>query len=191
LLASKCAQKNLDVLERRALLQVRAIRRGWLKPRGDPDEEKKAPPVYMLWDDDGAADTARTGAGLTYIPAPKPDLPGHEESYNPPHEYLPTEVERRDMEAMEEEDKPALIPRTFECLRKVPQYERVIHERFERCLDLYLCPRVRSKRINYKPEDLIPKELPQPGDLRPFPNTLCVMYSGHKNKVCCPSCPRH
>ena len=32
------------------------------------------------------------GAGLSYIPAPKLKLPGHEESYNPPKEYLPTEV---------------------------------------------------------------------------------------------------
>ena len=31
-------------------------------------------------------------AGLAYIPAPKPKLPGHEESYNPPKEYLPPEV---------------------------------------------------------------------------------------------------
>jgi len=31
-------------------------------------------------------------AGLSYIPAPKPKLPGHEESYNPPKEYLPSEV---------------------------------------------------------------------------------------------------
>ena len=31
-------------------------------------------------------------AGLAFIPAPKLKLPGHEESYNPPKEYLPTEV---------------------------------------------------------------------------------------------------
>ena len=34
----------------------------------------------------------RCCAGLSYIPAPKPKLPGHAESYNPPKEYLPTEV---------------------------------------------------------------------------------------------------
>ena len=32
----------------------------------------------------------KTATGLTYIPAPKPKLPGHAESYNPPREYLPT-----------------------------------------------------------------------------------------------------
>lgn len=34
----------------------------------------------------------KTATGLTYIPAPKLKLPGHEESYNPPAEYLPTEA---------------------------------------------------------------------------------------------------
>ena len=32
----------------------------------------------------------KSGSGLTYIPPAKPKLPGHEESYNPPKEYLPT-----------------------------------------------------------------------------------------------------
>lgn len=165
-------------------MQIRAIRRGWLKPRGTGTAEKAPPPVYMLWDDDGAAESARTGAGLGYIPAPKPELPGHEESYNPPAEFLPTAQELQELEARGDDDeRPAWVPRAFECLRKVPQYERIVHERFERCLDLYLCPRVRSKRINYKPEDLVPKELPAPGDLRPFPNTLSVVFRGHRSKV--------
>ena len=33
-----------------------------------------------------------------YIPAPKPVLPGHGESYNPPDEYLPTDEERKEWE---------------------------------------------------------------------------------------------
>lgn len=37
----------------------------------------------------------KTGVGLSYIPAAKPKLPGHGESYNPPKEYLPTEEERQ------------------------------------------------------------------------------------------------
>lgn len=36
--------------------------------------------------------TDRTATGLSYVPAPKTKLPGHEESYNPPKEYLPSEV---------------------------------------------------------------------------------------------------
>ena len=169
---------------------MRAIRRGWIKPRADRDAEAKPPPVYMLWDDDGAADYSRTGAGLAYIPAPKPELPGHDESYNPPAEFLPSKAERAAIEAAAEADeKVPFVPRGHECLRKVPQYERLVQERFERCLDLYLCPRVRSKRVQYKPEDLVPKALPQPGDLRPFPNTPFLTYAGHRSKVrqrmCC------
>ena len=169
---------------RAACMQVRAIRRGWLKPRAEREAEAEAPPVYMLWADDSTADNARTGAGLAYIPAPKPDLPSHEESYNPPAEYLPSEADRAaHAQAEAEGDDVPWLARSFGALRAVPQYERIVHERFERCLDLYLCPRVRSKRVNYKPEDLVPKELPSAGDLRPYPNTLSVTYHGHQGKV--------
>lgn len=50
----------------------------------------------MIWDDgDASADPAtQTGSGLARIAAPKPKLPGHDESYNPPLEYLPTEEAR-------------------------------------------------------------------------------------------------
>lgn len=69
---------------------VRAIRKGWLKTKKERSKPQE-PPVYLLWaDDDAVADKA--ASGLTYIPAAKPKLPGHEESYNPPKEYLPTEV---------------------------------------------------------------------------------------------------
>jgi ribosome biogenesis protein ERB1 len=68
---------------------VRAIRNGWLKTK---DQKPKEPPAYLLWADDNLADTSKTATGLSYIPAAKPKLPGHAESYNPPKEYLPTEV---------------------------------------------------------------------------------------------------
>ncbi len=38
----------------------------------------------------------------------------------------------------------------------MPAYANFIKERFERCLDLYLCPRVRRKRV------IIDGELPSP-----------------------------
>lgn len=53
------------------------------------------PPVYLMWGNDGLAGeegTMKTATGLSYIPAAKPKLPGHAESYNPPAEYVPTEV---------------------------------------------------------------------------------------------------
>lgn len=35
----------------------------------------------------------------------------------------------------------------FTSLRSIPAYENALKESFERCLDLYLCPRVRKKRV--------------------------------------------
>ena len=40
------------------------------------------------------------------------------------------------------------IPKKYDCLRKVPAYSNYIQERFERCLDLYLCPRQRRIRVS-------------------------------------------
>lgn len=39
------------------------------------------------------------------------------------------------------------MPQQYRCLRAVPAYPRFIQERFERCLDLYLCPRQRKMRV--------------------------------------------
>jgi len=61
------------------------------------------------------------------------------------------------------------MPQKFEALRKVPLYQDLIREHFERCLDLYLCPRLLRKKVNVTdPSKLIP-ELPSPSDLKPFP----------------------
>lgn len=54
--------------------------------------------------------------------------------------------ERAAWELADPEDRPKVLPQAFPNLRSVPAYARFIHERFERCLDLYLCPRVRRKR---------------------------------------------
>ncbi|GAQ87594.1 WD40 repeat nucleolar protein Bop1 [Klebsormidium nitens] len=156
---------------------VRAIRKGWISF----DKKPEAPRVYLLWEDDfRTAD--KTANGLTYIPPPKPKLPGHEESYNPPLEYLPTEEELNSYDLMYEEDRPKYIPRKFDSLRQVPSYANFVKDKFERCLDLYLSPRIRKKRINIDPESLIPK-LPKPKDLQPFPTTLYLEFLGHEGAV--------
>ncbi|XP_039576978.1 ribosome biogenesis protein BOP1-like [Passer montanus] len=80
------------------------------------------------------------------------------------------------------ERRLSFVPRRFPSLRAVPAYPRFIHERFERCLDLYLCPRQRRMRVNVDPEDLIPK-LPRPRDLQPFPTTQALIYRGHSSLV--------
>lgn len=45
------------------------------------------------------------------------------------------------------ERKLNFLPHRFPSLRAVPAYHRFIQERFERCLDLYLCPRQRKMRV--------------------------------------------
>ena len=110
---------------------------------------------------------------------------GHAESYNPPPEYLPTEEERNRWDKQSDEPykrKMNFLPKKFDCLRKVPAYEKFIHERFERCLDLYLAPRARKMRLTIQPEDLVP-QLPKPQDLQPFPQVCSVTFKGHKNMV--------
>ena len=93
------------------------------KPSDDEDEDEE-PKYYQLWDDENEVghygiqsqlDTGLAGVAMTdnliirccifqseinkrfrhHIPAPKPILPGHAESYNPPPEYLMTEEEVR------------------------------------------------------------------------------------------------
>ncbi|KAM0906589.1 hypothetical protein ACQ4PT_016717 [Festuca glaucescens] len=156
---------------------VRAIRKGWIKFDKPKDEAN----YYLLWGDDtDTADNKRQG--LSYIPAPKPNLPGHEESYNPSVEYVPTQEEIDSYQLMYEEDRPKFIPRRFESLRRVPAYEKALREGFDRCLDLYLCPRTRKKRINIDPESLKPK-LPSKKDLRPCPKTCYLEFKGHSGPV--------
>ena len=63
---------------------------------------------------------------------------------------------------MDEEDRPMnYIPTAHPNLRSVSAYDRFINERFDRCLDLYLCPRLKKKRLNMEADQLMPK-LPKP-----------------------------
>jgi len=156
---------------------VRAIRNGWIKPKVPADKEEK---FYKLWSKDDVGKDHPM-----HWPAPKVKLPGHEESYNPPSEYLPTEEEIASWEAMDPEDRPQnFLSKKYDALRKVPGYSNFIQENFERCLDLYLCPRQRKIRLQVDPEDLIPK-LPKPRDLQPYPTTEYIVYRGHTQAVHC------
>jgi ribosome biogenesis protein ERB1 len=74
------------------------------------------------------------------------------------------------------------LPQKFSCLRHVPLYAQGIRERFERCLDLYLCPRAMREKLQVDPDSLLPK-LPDPSELRPFPTTSAFQFRGHKSRV--------
>ncbi|GBM73790.1 Ribosome biogenesis protein bop1 [Araneus ventricosus] len=156
---------------------VYAIKMGWIKPRA-PKEQKD--PFYMLWEKDVADESKRL---QHYIPAPKRKLPGHEESYNPPPEFVFTKEEEEKWKEQESyERKIDFIPKKYPTLRQTPAYSNYIKEWFERCLDLYLCPRKRKMRVNVDPNDLLP-QLPKPKDLQPFPSALAIIYTGHEKLV--------
>lgn len=161
---------------KKVVAYVRAIRKGLIKF----DKPKEEPRFYDLWADDSSL--AKDDRGLAYISAPKPKLPGHEEAYNPSLEYIPSEEEINSYQLMFEEDRPKFIPKRYTSLRSVPAYDKAVNEAFERCLDLYLCPRARKKRINIDPETLKPK-LPSRKDLKPYPTTCYLQYRGHKGAV--------
>jgi len=165
---------------------VHAIKMGWMKPKPASSKQDKdtGPKYYMLWQTDDQVDNVMRRVHDP-IPAPKMYLPGNEESYNPPPEYLFNDKEKAEWErATREGDKRKLpfIPQKYSSLRKVPGWTNFIRERFERCLDLYLAPRQRKMRLTITPEDLVPK-LPRPQDLQPFPTVCSITMKGHNNMV--------
>lgn len=85
---------------------------------------------------------------------------------------------------MDESEKPYnFIPKKFEALRKVPLYQDLVREHFERCLDLYMCPRMTRKKTQIAdPNTLIP-ELPSPNDLKPFPIKVSIDFKFHTTCV--------
>lgn len=168
---------------KRIMKIVKAIREGKIIP---PDQRKKIQEEeqeelnYNLWD--GIDDEISKDHIMT-LRAPKLPPPTHEESYNPPEEYLHTEEEQKEWESMDPSERERnFAPQKYGALRKLPGYSENIRERFERCLDLYLAPRVRKNKLNIDPESLVP-ELPSPKDLRPFPIRTSTLYEGHQGKI--------
>ena len=166
---------------KRVMKLVKAIREGRILPYKPPSEtEEKVEDLinYDLW-----ADEAERPDHPMHIPAPKLPPPGYEESYHPPPEYLPDKKERKEWEQTDPEDRETeFLPNDYGSLRKVPGYGNFVKEKFERCLDLYLAPRVRRSKLNIDPESLLPK-LPSPEELKPFPTACATVFRGHKGRV--------
>ncbi|KAI5290742.1 Ribosome biogenesis protein erb1 [Ascosphaera acerosa] len=166
---------------KRVMKIVKAIREGRIMPYKPPEEQEEkeeGPGKYDLW-----ADEAPRPDHPMHVPAPKLPPPTFDESYHPPPEYLPDKKEKEQWENTPEEDREKeYLPTNYDSLRKVPGYEALIKEKFERCLDLYLAPRVRRSKLNIDPESLLPK-LPSPEELRPFPTTCTNLFRGHRGRV--------
>lgn len=167
---------------------VHLIKTGKMKLENDKKTKIPKPErtFHSIWDDD-EIDQHKTFNQLArlkmHVPAPKAALPGHSESYRPPPEFILDEEEQK---IWEENDEKKIfenfLPAEYESLRHVKGYGKFINERFERCLDLYLCPRQRKMKMNVDPESLIPK-LPKPQDLQPFPMVEGLKYIGHESDV--------
>ena len=169
--------------ERKLIMRiVKGIKEGRIKPYKEPSaedqEEEEFVPRYDLW-----ANEAPRPDHIMNIPAPKLPPPSHEASYHPPPEYLPDEEEKKEWEEADEEDrKTPFLPRDHSSLRKVGAYAHFVKDVFERCLDLYLAPRVRRSKLNIDPESLLPK-LPSVEELRPFPSVSSSIFRGHGGRV--------
>jgi ribosome biogenesis protein ERB1 len=84
---------------------------------------------------------------------------------------------------MDPADRPYdFLPKKHNSLREVGAFPDFIKQRFERCLDLYLCPRAMKRRLNIDPESLVPV-LPKPRELRPFPTTEALLYRIPNTKI--------
>ncbi|VDN05697.1 unnamed protein product [Thelazia callipaeda] len=161
---------------------IHAIKMGWVRPP-KPKNAKKV--IYDLWADEPSKQKTKSELARIkmHFPAPKVALPGHAESYNPPEEYLFDEEEQKKWEETEPEDRRLdFIPKKFDCLRKVPAYDRFYNDRYQRCLDLYLAPRQRKMKLNVDPAQLLP-ELPNLADMHPFPTVLSFYMYGHIGQV--------
>jgi len=91
---------------------------------------------------------------------PKQDHPDHELSYNPPEEISTKEIS----------------------LRKIPKYDKLITDQYERLNDIFQSVRLIRKKNDLKEEDILPK-LPKPEELKPFPSKDNVYFKGHDNSI--------
>ena len=154
---------------------VRAIRAGRIVPNKPKPPPK--PQFYAIWSNN---DEGPPGHVMD-APAPLEPPPKTIESFNPPPEYLFNDDERKAWEETDEQDrKLKFMPQKYSNLRLVPAYSNLLKERFERCLDLYLAPRVRRTKLNIDPESLVPK-LPSPRELKPFPISNSITYVHPQN----------
>ncbi|XP_308633.5 ribosome biogenesis protein BOP1 homolog [Anopheles gambiae] len=167
---------------------VHALKMGWMKTMAEKrrlEAIRRQPKFYMLWTTDHGKEEMRRIHD--HVAAPKRMLPGHAESYNPPPEYLFDEKELEEWNKLANQPwkrKRAYVPQKYNSLREVPGYTRYVKERFLRCLDLYLAPRMRRSRVAVGAEYLIPK-LPSPRDLQPFPTLQNLIYTGHTSLIRC------
>lgn len=159
---------------------MHAIEMGWIKM--DEDTEKVPEEQLIdLWGEDFREPLYQNLPPPLILPKTK--RPTNRESYNPESKYLMSKEQEEEWKKSHPEDREIeFIPKKFDALRKVEAYENLLRERFERCLDLYLAPRVKKRKVHMNPDDLLP-DLPPPSSLKPFPSFANIYYKGHESRV--------
>ena len=137
-------------------------------------QKAKDPTVYLdrnereqnfdIW----TTETTQNVSNNSRTRAPKALRAGNELSYNAPVEYLVGG------------DNAPVDGKIS--LRNISSNINFVKESFNRCLDLYLCPRVERQTLKVNPESLLPK-IPEISSLKPFPYVLAVKYAGFKSEV--------
>ena len=159
---------------------LHAIEMGWIKLDKE-EEEDKVEVMFDIWGEEFNDPLFKNLPPPLILP--KTRRPTTRESYNPDEKLLMTKEQETEWKASHTEDREIeYIPRKFDCLRKVEAYESTLRERFERCLDLYLAPRIKKRKVHMNPDDLLP-DLPQPSTLKPFPSFANIYYRGHESRV--------
>ena len=159
---------------------LHAIEMGWIKP--DPEEDQiEQNEMFDLWGDEFKEPTYKNLPPPLILPKTK--RPTTRESYNPETKYLMSKEQEEEWKKSHTEDREIeFLPKKYDCLRKVEAYENLLRERFERCLDLYLAPRVKKRKVHMNPEDLLP-DLPPASSLKPFPSFANIYYKGHESRI--------
>lgn len=160
---------------------MHAIEMGWIKIDEPEQIESIKDQIYDLWGEEFDVGLYKNLPPPLILPKTK--RPTSRESYNPLPKYLLTAEQEKEWKESHPEDRDfEFLPKKFDNLRKVEAYENMLRERFERCLDLYLAPRVKKRKVHMNPDDLLP-ELPPPSSLKPFPSFANIYYRGHDSRV--------
>ena len=146
---------------RKVISMVRRLRRRIDTPTVAKD--KRVYRLFDIWDGNEMSENAIKHA-------PKPKRAGNELSYNAPAEYGLASTSSRG-------------PSGVKSLRQLMTNIHFIKERFNRCLDLYLCPRVERQVVHTSPDSILP-EIPQLATLKPFPSVSSLRYSHGKEVLC-------
>lgn len=154
-------------------------------PKPETTTDKEGDTIEDLWSDEASLQLDVRGRFRLQHRIPKPNHapPGTYESYRPPPEYLPSDKAQTKYKMLRVIDrKEHFVPKQFAALRHVPFYSHFIQDVYQRCLDVSMFPRMTRTRLVVDPEKLLP-ELPEPNDLRPFPERLSFLYKGHTGTV--------